>query len=93
MLFGKGKDKNTDLGFEDVEFEDLEDGNFKTEGDLDEAELNRIESELRDEANRIDWGSDSNRIPPPSGELQPAELYDPAPDAIIRPAEVLNPGQ
>lgn len=93
LLFGKGKDKNTDLGFEDVEFEDLEDPDFKTDGDLDEAELNRIESELRDEANRIDWGSDSNRIPPPSGELQPAELYDPAPDAIIRPAEVLNPGQ
>ncbi len=85
LLFGKGKEKNQELGFEDIEFEDLDDGNFKTDGDLDEADLERIEAELRDEANRIEWGSDSNRIPTPSQANQP--------ENIIRPAKVLDGSQ
>ena len=85
LLFGKGKEKNKELEFEGVEFEDLEEGSFKTDGDLNEADLNRIESELRDEANRIEWGSDSNRIPAPSEVIQP--------ENVIRPAQVLDGSQ
>ena len=83
LLFGKGKEKNKELDFEDIEFEDLEEeGNYKTEGDLDDADLDRIESELKDEANRIDWGNDSDRIPQPAENTQSEEL--------IKPTEVLR---
>jgi len=81
LIFGKGKRPNGDLDIETPENE------FKTDGyldnsDLDSTELDRIESELRDEQNRVEWGEDSNRIPKPSSGTQPIEA--------IEPTEVLN---
>ena len=75
LIFGKGRQPNSSL----------DDDDFTTEGELDDAELQRlerIERDLREEEGRIDWGSDSNRIPQPSRVIQP--------DDLIKPAEVQN---